>query len=299
MLCVFTGWAQITITGTVSDAAGNPIAFANVAERGTENGTTTSVNGDYSITVAEDAVLVFSFVGYQSQNLPATASGSLNVTLQEGDALDEVVITALGIKRQERELGYAVQTLDTEDIQEVKSVNLVDNLQGKVAGITVTPGATGVGSSSKITIRGEASFSNNNPLFIVDGTPINNNSVFNFTNEAAAGFQEVDFGNGAGEINQDDIASVSVLKGPAAAALYGTRAANGAIIIETKSGGKKRGLGVSFNTSFFMDSAFKLPEFQNEFGQGNSGQFEYVDGLGGGINDNISYSWDRDWIKVH
>ncbi|SCY42978.1 TonB-linked outer membrane protein, SusC/RagA family [Nonlabens sp. Hel1_33_55] len=291
MLCVFTGWAQITITGTVSDAAGNPIAFANVAERGTENGTTTSVNGDYSITVAEDAVLVFSFVGYQSQNLPATASGSLNVTLQEGDALDEVVITALGIKRQERELGYAVQTLDTEDIQEVKSVNLVDNLQGKVAGITVTPGATGVGSSSKITIRGEASFSNNNPLFIVDGTPINNNSVFNFTNEAAAGFQEVDFGNGAGEINQDDIASVSVLKGPAAAALYGTRAANGAIIIETKSGGKKRGLGVSFNTSFFMDSAFKLPEFQNEFGQGNSGQFEYVDGLGGGINDNISYSW--------
>ncbi|KQC31988.1 TonB-dependent receptor [Nonlabens sp. YIK11] len=291
LLCCITSWAQITITGTVNDVTGNPIAFANVAERGTENGTTTSVDGRYSITVANDAVLVFSYIGYQSQTVPVNNATVLNITLQEGDALDEVVITALGIKREERELGYAVQTLDTEDIQEVKSVNLVDNLQGKVAGITVTPGATGVGSSSKITIRGEASFSNNNPLFIVDGTPVNNNSVFNFTNEAAAGFQEVDFGNGAGEINQDDIASVSVLKGPAAAALYGTRAANGAIIIETKSGGKKRGLGVSYNTSFFVDSAFKLPEFQNEFGQGNSGQFEYVDGLGGGINDNISYSW--------
>ncbi|BAO54414.1 TonB-dependent receptor [Nonlabens marinus S1-08] len=291
LLCGFTGWAQLTITGTVSDATGTPISFANVAERGIQNGTTTAVDGTYSITVAENAVLTFSFVGYQTATVQVNGQSTVNVTLQEGDALDEVVITALGIKRQERELGYAVQTLDAEDIQEVKSVNLVDNLQGKIAGVTVTPGATGVGSSSKITIRGEASFSNNNPLFIVDGTPVNNNSVFNFTNEAAAGFQEVDFGNGAGEINQDDIASVSVLKGPAAAALYGTRAANGAIIIETKSGGKRPGLGISYNTSFFMDSAFKLPEFQNEFGQGNSGQFEYVNGLGGGINDNISYSW--------
>jgi len=291
LLCGFTGWAQITIKGTVSDAAGNPISFANVAERGTQNGTTTTVTGSYSITVAENAVLVYSYIGYQTKSLPAVAGDVLNVILLEGDSLDEVIITALGIKRQERELGYAVQTLDEKDIQEVKAVNLVDNLAGKIAGITVTPGATGVGSSSKITIRGESSFSNNNPLFIVDGTPVNNNSVFNFTNEAAAGFQEVDFGNGAGEINQDDINSISVLKGPAAAALYGTRAANGAIIIETKSGGKRPGLGISYNTSFFMDTAFKLPEFQNEFGQGNSGQFEYVDGLGGGINDNISYSW--------
>ncbi|WP_194850009.1 SusC/RagA family TonB-linked outer membrane protein [Nonlabens antarcticus] len=290
LLCCFTGVAQITITGTITDTTGNPIAFVNISERGTQNGTTSNANGSYSLTVADSAILNFSYVGYEPQSRVANGT-TLNVTLQEGDSLNEIIVTALGVKRQERELGYAVQTLDEEDIQEVKAVNLVDNLAGKIAGITVTQGATGVGSTSKITIRGEASFSNNNPLFIVDGTPVNNNSIFNFTNEAAAGFQEIDFGNGAGEINQDDIGSISVLKGPAAAALYGTRAANGAIIIETKNGGKKRGLGISYNTSFFMDTAFQLPEFQNEYGQGNSGQFEYVDGLGGGINDNISYSW--------
>jgi TonB-linked SusC/RagA family outer membrane protein len=291
LLCGFIGAAQISITGIISDIAGDPIAFANVTERGTSKGTTTDVNGFYSLTVANDGILVCSYIGYQTAIIPVRDKVVINVTLEEGDQLEAVVVTALGVKRNERELGYAVQTLDSKQIQEVKSVNLVDNLQGKIAGITVTPGATGVGSSSKITIRGEASFSNNNPLFIVDGTPINNNTVFNFSNEAAAGFQEVDFGNGAGEVNQDDIESVSVLKGPAAAALYGTRAANGAIIIETKNGGKNRGLGISYNTSFFVDSAFKLPEFQNEYGQGNSGQFEYVDGLGGGVNDNITYSW--------
>ena len=291
LLCGFIGAAQISITGKISDTAGDPIAFANISERGTQNGTTTDANGFYSLTVANNAVLVCSYIGYQTAIIPVREEVTINVTLEEGDQLEAVVVTALGVKRKERELGYAVQTLDAEQIQEVKSVNLIDNLQGKIAGITVTPGATGVGSSSKITIRGEASFSNNNPLFIVDGTPINNNTVFNFSNEAAAGFQEVDFGNGAGEVNQDDIESVSVLKGPAAAALYGTRAANGAIIIETKNAGKNKGMGISYNTSFFVDSAFKLPEFQNEYGQGNSGQFEYVDGLGGGINDNITYSW--------
>ncbi|OUS19186.1 SusC/RagA family TonB-linked outer membrane protein [Nonlabens dokdonensis] len=291
LLCGIMGAAQISITGKVSDSAGDPIPFANVAEKGTQNGTTTDGSGNYTITVADNATLVVSFIGYQTASVPVKNETVINITLEEGDSLDEVIVTALGVKRQERELGYAVQTLDTEQIQEVKSVNLLDNLQGKVAGITVTPGATGVGSSSRITIRGEASFSNNNPLFIVDGTPINNNTVFNFSNEAAAGFQEVDFGNGAGEVNQDDIESVSVLKGPAAAALYGTRAANGAIIIETKNGGKQKGLGISYNTSFFVDTAFKLPEFQNEYGQGQGGVFEFVDGLGGGVSDNITYSW--------
>lgn len=291
MLCVYKATAQTTVRGTVTNDTGEPLAFVNIIEKGTQNGTSTGPNGTYTITVNKGAVLSFSFVSYLTKEVVVNEQTTINVVLNQGDDLSEIVVTALGVKRKERELGYAVQTLSTEDIEEVKAVNLLDNLAGKVAGITVTAGATGVGSSSKITIRGEASFSNNNPLFIVDGTPVNNNTVFNFTNEAAAGFQEIDFGNGAGEINQDDIASVSVLKGPAAAALYGTRAANGAIIIETKSGGVKKGIGVSYNTSFFVDSAFKLPEFQNEFGQGNSGEFAFVDGLGGGINDNISYSW--------
>lgn len=286
-------YSQSTISGMVTDTNNNPIPFVNILAVGTDKGTTTNKNGVYTIdTSNETGALKFSVLGYETQQLPFTSQSILNVTLLESsEELDEVVLTALGVKRTTKELGYVVQSLNIEEISEVKSVNFLDNLAGKLAGVTITQGATGVGSSSKITIRGEASFSNNNPLFVVDGVPINNNSVFNFTNEAAAGFQEVDFGNGAMEVNPDDIAEVSVLKGPSAAALYGTRASNGVIVIETKSGAKSKGLGVSYNTSFFVDTAFKLPEFQNEYGQGQGGVFEFVDGLGAGISDNITYSW--------
>ena len=257
------------------------------------NGTITNGFGDYSIIISDETEhLTFSFIGYKTQQIAINNQTVINVVLEEDTSnLDEVVITALGLERDTKELGYVVQSLKSEGLTEVKTVNFIDNLAGKLAGVTVSQGATGVGSSSKITIRGEASFSNNNPLFIVDGIPINNNTVFNFTNEAAAGFQEIDFGNGAMEVNADDIEEVSVLKGPSAAALYGTRASNGVIVIKTKDGKKTKGLGISINTSLFVDNAFRLPEFQNSYGQGNSGQFEYVDGLGGGINDNITYSW--------
>lgn len=287
------GYSQSTISGTVTDINNNPIPFVNILVVGTDKGTTTNENGVYTIdTPNETGALKFSVLGYETQQLPFTSQNILNVILLESsEELDEVVLTALGIKRATKELGYVVQSLNIEEVSEVKSVNFLDNLAGKLAGVTITQGATGVGSSSKITIRGEASFSNNNPLFVVDGVPINNNSVFNFTNEAAAGFQEVDFGNGAMEVNPDDIAEVSVLKGPSAAALYGTRASNGVIVIETKSGAKSKGLGISYNTSFFVDTAFKLPEFQNDYGQGQGGVFEFVDGLGAGTSDNITYSW--------
>lgn len=292
LLCMY-GNAQITVSGKVTDAkTKEPIPFVNIA---TSNGkgTTTDDDGFYSIVVnSQQDQLTFSFLGYKTETILIGEQTTINVTLvEDASALNEVVITALGLERDTRELGYAVQAIDSEKLTEVKTVNFLDNLQGKLAGVTVTQGATGVGSSSKITIRGEASFSNNNPLFVVDGVPINNETVFNFTNEAAAGFQEIDFGNGAMEVNPDDIASVTVLKGPSAAALYGTRASNGVIVIETKNGTNAKGLGISYNTSIFVDTAFKLPEFQNMYGQGNSGQFEYVDGLGGGINDNITYSW--------
>jgi TonB-linked SusC/RagA family outer membrane protein len=287
-------FAQTTITGTVTTtASGETVPFVNVILNNSTTATTTDDNGRYSIDInSELDVLKFSALGFISQSITVGNKTIINVALQESTTdLNEIVITALGFKRETKELGYAVQSLGSDDIQEVKAVNFLDNLSGKLAGVTISQGATGVGSTSKITIRGEASFSNNNPLFVVDGTPINNNTVFNFTNEAAAGFQEVDFGNGAMEVNPDDIASVSVLKGPSAAALYGTRASNGVIVIETKNGANKKGLGVSYNTSLFIDTAFRLPDFQNEYGQGNSGEFEYVDGLGGGINDNITYSW--------
>ncbi|WP_027065452.1 SusC/RagA family TonB-linked outer membrane protein [Maribacter sp. Hel_I_7] len=285
--------AQETITGIVTDTDGNTIPYVNILLSGTVTGSTTNENGFYTINVPNlSGEIEFSVLGFETQVVSINNRRTINITLNDSsEVLDEVVLTALGLKRETKELGYVVQSLDAKGVTEVKSVNFLDNLSGKLAGVTINQGATGVGSSSKITIRGEASFSNNNPLFIVDGVPINNNSVFNFTSEAAAGFQEIDFGNGAMEVNPDDIAEVSVLKGPSAAALYGTRASNGVIIIETKSGKNTKGLGVSYNTSFFVDSAFQLPDFQNEYGQGNSGEFAFVDGLGGGTNDLITYSW--------
>jgi len=285
--------AQEIITGIVTDTNGNSIPYVNIIVTGTTFGTSTNEDGTYSIKVSNPYdSLEFSALGYQTQIVKINDRRNINIALLESsETLEEVVLTALGLKRETKELGYVVQSLDAQGVTEVKSVNFLDNLSGKLAGVTINQGATGVGSSSKITIRGEASFSNNNPLFIVDGVPINNNSIFNFTDEAAAGFQEIDFGNGAMEVNPDDIAEVSVLKGPSAAALYGTRASNGVIIIETKSGKNTKGVGISYNTSFFVDSAFKLPEFQNEYGQGNAGEFAFVDGLGGGTNDLITYSW--------
>nr|WP_299214587.1 SusC/RagA family TonB-linked outer membrane protein [uncultured Allomuricauda sp.] len=285
--------AQQTLSGKVTDVNNVPIPFVNIILTGSEIGTTTSEDGLYSLEVPRaSTALEFSVLGYRKQTISINSRTTINVQLVESsEQLEEVVLTALGLKRETKELGYVVQSLDAKGVTEVKAVNFLDNLAGKLAGVTISQGATGVGSTSRISIRGEASFSNNNPLFVVDGIPINNNSVFNFTNEAAAGFQEVDFGNGAMEVNPDDIAEVSVLKGPSAAALYGTRAANGVIVIETKDGSKSKGLGISYNTSFFVDSAFKLPEFQNQYGQGQSGIFEFVDGLGGGTSDNITYSW--------
>ncbi|MCT8338905.1 SusC/RagA family TonB-linked outer membrane protein [Flavobacteriaceae bacterium TK19130] len=293
LLCTTYGFSQITITGTVRSAnTEETIPFANViANDG--NATTTADNGTFSLEITNKETLVsFSSLGYTQQTIIVGQNTEFSIYLEESATnLDEVVVTALGLERETKELGYAVQSLDSEGISEVKAVNFLDNLAGKLAGVTISQGATGVGSTSKITIRGEGSFSNNNPLFIVDGTPINNETVFNVTNEAAAGFQEIDFGNGAMEVNPDDIASLTVLKGPTAAALYGTRASNGVIVIETKDGSTSKGLGISINTSLFIETPFQLPEFQNQYGQGNSGQFEFVDGLGGGINDVITYSW--------
>ena len=290
----FAGAQDVSVVGQVSDAlSGEPLAGVNISEAGTLNGTTTDSEGRYTIVIAsEQSVLLFNYLGYEIRRETVGNRSSIDVKLTPMVLeLDDVVVTALGLERNSKELGYTVQSLDAPDIAEVKSANFVDNLAGKIAGVTISQGATGVGSSSKITIRGEASFTTNNPLFVVDGIPINNNSIVNFTNEAAAGFQEVDFGNGAMEVNSDDIASVSVLKGPSAAALYGARASNGVIAITTKDGSQSEGIGLSINSSSFLESAFQLPDFQNSFGQGNSGQFEFVDGLGGGVNDNITYSW--------
>lgn len=293
LLVTSISFSQIKISGAITDKNTGVGIHAVSISSSTENGTTSDMDGNYSIEVLDkNQILTFSYLGYKTQKIKVENQTSINIQLEEIETnLDKIVVTALGLNRKTKELGYAVQELKAKDVTEIKTANFLDNLAGKLAGVVISQGATGVGSSSKITIRGEASFSNNNPLFVVDGTPINNNTIFNFTNEAAAGFQEIDFGNGAMEVNPDDIQSITVLKGPSAAALYGTRASNGVIVIKTKDGSKKKGLGISINSSITFDSAFRLPDFQNEFGQGNSGNFEYVDGLGSGVNDVITYSW--------
>lgn len=285
---------SLRITGTVRDSESNePLPGAAVIEKGTTFGAFTDAKGTFSLGVSGDsAFIVIKYLGYVAYETQVAGGRQFEVSLKPDTALlEEVVVTAFNLKRNNKDLGYAVQKLETREIAEVKSPNFIDNLAARVAGLTVNQGATGVGSTSKVTIRGEASFTNNNPLFVVDGIPITNSSLLNNTNEAAAGFQEVDFGNGAMELNQEDISSVTVLKGPNAAALYGNRAANGVIIITTKDGSRSRGLGISLSTTNFVESPFKLPDFQNRYGQGNSGNFEFKNGLGGGINDNISYSW--------
>lgn len=287
-----------SVSATVKDSKTNEVLIGvSIQLKGTSVGSITDSNGKFVLAnkvLTDNDILVFSYVGYQTRELLPSSVGSVVYLEPQVLLFDEVIVTALGIKRNSNELGYSIQRIDAKAVNEVASPNFTDNLAGKFAGVTVSQGATGVGSTSKITIRGEASFANNNPLFVIDGIPINNNSIINFTNDAAAGFQEVDFGNGAMDINADEVESVSVLKGPAAAALYGTRAANGVIIIITKNGANaqfSKRFGVEFSSSTAVEQAFKLPEFQNTYGQGNSGQFAFADGLGGGVNDNISYSW--------
>jgi TonB-linked SusC/RagA family outer membrane protein len=283
------------ITGKILDAETNQgIIGASISTNDGKKtiGTISDEKGNFSLTFFEKTQQInVSSVGYKSQIVSLNSQTQLTILLQSGEVLNEVVVTALGLERQSKNLGYAVQQIDNKEVSRVKSTNFLDNLAGRVAGVTITGGSTGVGSTTRISIRGESSFTNANPLFVVDGLPINNNTVVNNVNDDANGFMEVDFGNGGMEVNPDDIESLTVLKGPSAAALYGTRASNGVLIIKTKSGVKSKSLGISFNSSNYLETSFQLPVFQNSYGLGNSGQYSYKDGLGGGINDNITYSF--------
>ncbi len=280
-----------TIEGTVVDADTNPIPGVNVLVKGTSQGTITNIDGQYRINVPNDAeALVFSFVGYETLEVPIGTQSIIDVDLTE-DArqLGEVVVTALGVERETKALGYAVEEVQGTSITQARETNLVNSLSGRVAGVNVTGGSTTIGGSARITIRGESSLNinKNQPLFIVDGVPINNNVV----GSSGSGNLETDYGNGAGEINPDDVESISVLKGPNAAALYGSRAANGVIIITTKSGKNNKGLGVSVNSTATFENPLRLPDWQDQYGQGNRGAFSFVDGEGGGIADGVDESW--------
>ncbi|WP_192807511.1 SusC/RagA family TonB-linked outer membrane protein [Croceivirga radicis] len=258
-----------TITGTVSDEAGMPLPGVNVVEKGTSNGTSTDFDGNYAINVSSDnAVLVFSALGFKTTER-SVSGASLNVTLAEdAELLGEVVVTALGIKKETKALGYSLTEVGGEKLSEVKQVNAINALQGQVAGVNVTGAATGPSGTSKVVIRGVSSLSGTSqPLYIVDGIPINNQNL-----GSASRWGGSDYGDGISSINADDIESVSVLKGGAAGALYGSRASNGVIVITTKSGKKQQGLGVELSSSVQLESVnTDLYEFQNQYGQGLNG----------------------------
>ena len=279
---------QLTVTGTVSDDSGMPLIGATVAIAGTSTGTTSDFDGNYSIKANQGDVLSVSYVGYSSQDITVGTSTTVNVTLAPDNSLEEVVVTALGIKRDEKALGYSVQSIKGEGMTEARESNISNALSGKIAGVQVTGTSGSVGASSRIVLRGNSSITGNNePLYVVDGVPIDNRS---YGNAGSSG--GVDLPNGAADINPDDIESVTVLKGPNAAALYGLRAGNGVIVITTKRGSAGKKFSVSVNSNITFSNPLLLPNYQNSYGQGGDpSYFEYVNGASGGVGDGVDESW--------
>lgn len=301
-------YAQVNtvVKGTVTDQNGERIPGVSITQKnGKGKPSTTDGEGKFSIEANQGDVLIFRYIGYKNYEWTVagnTATIKLSTSEKE---LNEVVVTALGITREAKSIGFSVQKVDGKLIQESHETNLLNTLSGRVAGVQITNASGGIGSSSNIQIRGQNFVSgynyNNSPLFVVDGVPISNNNEqstraftgrqdFNNPNFIASE-TEVDYGNAAAEINPNDIEKMTVLKGPNAAALYGSRAANGVVLITTKSGKGTKGLGVTFNSQASFESPLKLPDYQYKYGQGQNGQYSYTDGMGNGTNDNIAENW--------
>lgn len=263
----FGAFAQqrITITGTVKDVNGESIIGANVSVEGTTIGTITNIDGAFKLEVPENGKLTVSFIGYEKQTVNINKKQTFTITLKEdSEMLSEVVVTALGIKREKKALGYAMQEVKTDVFSENRSTNVSNLLQGKVAGVQISQSGSGVGGPTRIVLRGLNSLSGNNtPLWVVDGLPVLDNSNSN---------TQFSYSSGAADINPDDIESVSVLKGANAAALYGSRAQNGAIVITTKKG-KEGKLQLEYNGYVSMSKAYDSYEFQDVYGQGTNGQY--------------------------
>ncbi|MCB9285368.1 MAG: TonB-dependent receptor [Lewinellaceae bacterium] len=273
--------AQRTVTGKVTDQNGEALIGASILVKGTNSGTVTDIDGSYSVRVPEGAnVLVFSYTGFETVEITLGASNVVDVSMAEGVTLETAVVTALGITREERSLGYSVDEVSGADLTNVRDANVVNFLAGRAAGVTVVGSSGNLGGSSRVTIRGIKSISGNNqPLFVVDGVPMDN-SNFTTANQARGG-GGYDYGNAIQDLNPEDIENISVLKGQAAAALYGSRGANGVIMVTTKKGTTRKGVGVSFNTSLTFDKVAFGPEYQNEYGGGvDLRPFGFSDGSG-------------------
>ncbi|MBT1690762.1 SusC/RagA family TonB-linked outer membrane protein [Dawidia soli] len=260
---------QQTVRGTVTDESGAAFPGVNVIVQGTGIGTVTGAEGTYSLDIPPGSTtLVFSFVGYLVQSVPLEGRTTIDVALAPDVAsLDEVVITALGIQKESKKLGYAVETVQMDALRQNRTVNVGESLEGKVAGLDISPPSSGAGASTKIRLRGQSGFAgaNNSPLIVINGLPMDQGAL------GANGNDSRDRGDNLQVVNPDDIESMTVLKGATAAALYGSRAANGAVIITTKSGRVGQGIGVELNSNFTLGRVMDFTDFQHEFGQGQLG----------------------------
>ena len=277
--------AQRTLSGSVSDGD-MPLIGATVMADGTTVGTVTDYDGNWELTVPDGvSQLLVSYTGYSGLEVPVTSENTYAVVLSES-ALDlsEVVVTALGVKREKKSLGYAVQDLESDAIEQTRSTNVVNGLSGKVAGLQITA-ANVPGGGSQVTIRGNSSvLGNNQPLYVIDGVPMEGDFAAPIDGAADNNI----YGGGISEISPDNIESITVLKGANAAALYGSRAANGVILVTTKSGSSAEGLTLSYAGSYSIENPFVVPEFQNIYGGGTGGVTWYADGRNGGITDPLA-----------
>jgi TonB-linked SusC/RagA family outer membrane protein len=285
------------VNGSVKEASGSGIPGATVLIKGTQDGTVTDFEGNYKIEVTnQEATLVFSAIGYKKKQVKIGSKSEINVVLKEDvKQLGEVVVTALGVEREEKALGYSVQQVNSRQVSDVKSNNPMNALAGKLSGVYITGSGNGPTASANVNIRGTASLlGNNQPLYVVNGMPITND-LYSF-DDGLNGSTTIDFGNASQIVNSDDIQSINVLKGPAASALYGSRAADGVILIETKTGGDVDGeWGLEVNSSNMFESVLKLPDFQNEFGFGGGGKYSYLDGSNYIGNNEYYEAYGENW----
>ncbi|MDE5895846.1 MAG: carboxypeptidase-like regulatory domain-containing protein, partial [Muribaculum intestinale] len=276
------GSAKNLVTGTVFDENGEPVIGATILLKHTKVGVTTNIDGDFTINTmgVDKPVLKVSYIGYTPAEVSVKPGVPAKIILKgSGVNLDEVVVTALGISREQKSLGYAVSKVNNEDLTSTVSGNWLNNLNGKVAGLSMSNAASGPLGSMRVVLRGEQSlnYGANEALFVVDGVPITAGDAGTGSGYSTGDDAPIDFGNGASEINPDDVESVTVLKGPAATALYGSRAANGAIVITTKSGREEKGVGVTLNSSITWEKAGFFPDFQGVYGPGSDNGFgEYA-----------------------
>lgn len=290
--------ATHTVSGIVKDENGLPIIGATVKVRGAQMGVVTDIDGKFSLKTSVGSVLTVSYIGYKTQDIKVQEGGSLNIKLEpESKQLNEVVVTALGIKRSQKALSYNVQQVTSDELIRNKDANFINSLAGKVAGVNINTSSAGVGGASKVVMRGaKAIEQSSNALYVIDGVP-----MFNLGQEGGKGFESSGTTEAIADINPEDIESMSVLTGAAAAALYGSRAANGAIVITTKKG-KIGHTEVTFSQNTEFLSAFRLPEFQNRYGTGSQlSSVEVADkSWGKRLNEVNSYGYDpkSDYLKT-